>query len=180
MRSLIGDTLKDYVYRRKGTFKKVISFEVDEDNVKEYQKQANELITEWNLDNESIQLLHYAVGDQMRNSKFVRYSNNAGLGSKIIESDAGIEGNCRMVSLDGILDEYNFLKADIESFEYRMLLGAEKGIKKCRPLLAICIYHNAVDLYSIPLLVKTLVSEYKIAIRQHSNDLSETVLYAWI
>ena len=64
----------------------------------------------------------------MRNSKFVRYSNNAGLGSKIIESDAGIEGKiCRMVSLDGILDEYNFLKADIESFEYRMLLGAEKG-----------------------------------------------------
>ena len=116
----------------------------------------------------------------MRNSKFVRYSNNAGLGSKIIESDAGIEGNCRMVSLDGILDEYNFLKADIESFEYRMLLGAEKGIKKCRPLLAICIYHNAVDFYSIPLLIKEILPEYKIAIRHHLDDTSETVVYAWV
>lgn len=176
----IGDTLKDYVNRRKGVFKKVLSFEIDMDNAKEYQKQADKLIEEWDLKEDSIQLFNYAVGDQMRISRFTRYDNNAGLGSKIIECDAGIDGNCKMVSLDEILDEYNFLKADIESFEYRMLLGAEKGIKKYRPLLAICIYHNAVDLYSIPLLIKKMVPEYKIAIRHHSNDLSETVLYAWV
>lgn len=176
----IGDTLKDYINRRKGIFRKIISFEIDAENSKKFQKQADELIAEWKLDKDSIELFPYAVGDQMRNSKFARYNNNEGLGSKIIECDAGTEGNCQMVCLDCMLEEYNFLKADIESFEYRMLLGAAKGIKKYRPLLAICIYHNAVDLYSIPLLIKELVPEYKIAVRHHSNDLSETVLYAWV
>lgn len=74
----------------------------------------------------------------------------------------------------------SFLKADIESYEYQMLLGAEKGIKKFRPLLAVCIYHNAVDFYSVILLIKKMVPEYHFAVRHHSENLDETVLYAWI
>lgn len=58
--------------------------------------------------------------------------------------------------------------------------GAENGLRKYRPLLAVCIYHNAVDFYSIPLLIKRILPEYKLAVRHHLDDLSETVVYAWI
>lgn len=61
-----------------------------------------------------------------------------------------------------------------------MLLGAEKGIKKYKPKLAVCIYHNAVDFYFIPLLIHSFVPEYKFAVRHHSYELDETVLYVWI
>lgn len=85
------------------------------------------------------------------------------------------------VKLDEFLTEpYSFLKADIESYEYQMLLGAEKSIRKFKPLLAVCIYHNAVDFYSIPILVKQILPEYRLAIRHHKDTLGETVLYAWV
>lgn len=79
-----------------------------------------------------------------------------------------------------IAEKFDFLKADIESYEYQMLMGAKESIKKNRPLLAICIYHNAVDFYSILLLIKSIEPNYKFSIRHHANVLSETVLYAWI
>ena len=103
------------------------------------------------------------------------------MGSKIVELVQGDKSNIQIVSLDEFLTEpYSFLKADIESYEYQMLLGAENGIKNYKPLLAVCIYHNAVDFYSIPLLIKRILPEYKIAIRQHLDVLTETVVYAWV
>ena len=60
-------------------------------------------------------------------------------------------------------------------------LGLENNlIKKYKPKLAVCIYHNAVDFYSIPLLIHSFVPEYKFAVRHHSYELDETVLYVWI
>lgn len=60
-----------------------------------------------------------------------------------------------------------------------MLQGARRHIKENKPMLAICVYHSAIDLYSVPLLVKEIVPDYKLAVRHHADDLSGTVLYAW-
>ena len=76
-------------------------------------------------------------------------------------------------------EKYTFLKADIESYEYRMLLGARNTIQQYRPRLAICIYHNMVDMYSIPELVHAINPDYRLSVRQHSYGYEETVLYAW-
>ena len=87
----------------------------------------------------------------------------------------------RTIALDEFLDgeKVTFIKADIESYEYRMLKGAEKTIKQHRPRLGVCIYHNATDFYSLPLLVKELCPEYKLMVRHHAVELVDTVLYAW-
>jgi hypothetical protein len=83
------------------------------------------------------------------------------------------------------LDDYfkdqkvSFIKADIESYEYDMLCGASNIIKRDKPLLAICVYHNASDMYTIPLLVKTINPKYNLCIRQHRYSCDETVLYAY-
>ncbi|MDR3131046.1 MAG: hypothetical protein LBU18_05815 [Treponema sp.] len=83
------------------------------------------------------------------------------------------------------LDDYfaeqkvSFIKADIESYELDMLWGAKSILKRDKPLLAVCIYHNASDMYTIPFFIKELNNDYKIKIRQHTYLLFDTVLYAY-
>ena len=85
------------------------------------------------------------------------------------------------MSIDKTIDrEYTFLKADIESYEYNMLLGAKNTIKTYMPKMAICIYHNAVDFYSIPLLINLYSKDYKMSVRHYTGSISDTVLYAYM
>ncbi|MCH5248872.1 MAG: FkbM family methyltransferase [Lachnospiraceae bacterium] len=72
-----------------------------------------------------------------------------------------------------------FIKADVEGYELELLEGTKESIKRCRPLLAICIYHQSADLYKIPLLLKNLNRDYKIDIFHHYYNYNETVLYAY-
>jgi FkbM family methyltransferase len=177
-----GDVVEQYISSKDGLFKKIIAFEPDKISFAALEQTVADLKKKWNLKDNSVQLCQCGVGDENRMTFFDRYEANNGQGSKfhMISNDLEAE-KLQMVSLDEYLTEpYSFLKADIESFEYRMLLGAEKGIKKYKPLLTICLYHNAVDFYSIPLLVKSMVPEYKMAVRHHSDELQGTVLYAWI
>lgn len=176
-----GDTLTEYIEQRKGIFKKIVSFEPDRDNYIRLEQEAEKMKSRWKLSDDRIALFPYGVGAKNTEGIFERYEDNMGLGSKFVPQCSSEEGNCRIVSLDEFLTEpYTFLKADIESFEYQMLLGAENGIKKFRPLLAVCIYHNVVDFYSVILLIKSMVPQYKLAVRQHSGKLDETVVYAWV
>ena len=73
-----------------------------------------------------------------------------------------------------------FIKADIEGSEWDMLHGASETIQRCKPLMAICLYHNIYDFYRIPLYLKKLVPKYKFHIRHHSNTYNETVLYCYL
>lgn len=177
----IGDTIEEYIKQKNGIFNKIIAFEPDASNFEKLNSQVTAERKKWNLSEDKIIVHPYGVAQNSRKGKLEHYDANDGLGSKIIEASSEEEGDCNVISLDEFLTEpYSFLKADIESFEYQMLLGAKKGIQKYKPLLAICIYHNVVDMYSIPLLVNEMLSEYKMAIRHYTPDLSETILYAWV
>ena len=63
--------------------------------------------------------------------------------------------------------------------EILMLKGARKTIRQYKPKLAISVYHKPGDLFAIIDTVKDYVPEYKISLRQHYSNLSETVLYCW-
>ena len=52
-------------------------------------------------------------------------------------------------------------------------------LKAYKPKLAISIYHNGEDYYRLPLLIKKLVPEYKIAIRHHKKIHVDTDMYCW-
>lgn len=181
--SYVGETIEQYIWSRDGVFDKIIAFEPDTANYAAMTKRVERLKAEWNFKENSVELYPYGVADKNKELIFRSHAADNGLGSKFIEmpSSEKDDGECsRVVSLDEEIQiKYTFLKADIESYEYKMLLGAKEGIQKNKPLLAICIYHNAVDLYSIPLLIKSMVKDYKLAVRQHSNTLLETVLYCW-
>ena len=69
---------------------------------------------------------------------------------------------------------------DIEGSELPALKGAVNIIKRNKPKLAICIYHSDSDMIDIAEWIHTVVPEYRLFVRQHSWEITETVLYATI
>ena len=84
------------------------------------------------------------------------------------------------VSLDDVIGNLNidFIKLDLEGGEEAAIKGAIKTIQKSRPILAISLYHKPQDLWELPLLLKTICSDYKFYIRQHYYNSFDSVLYA--
>lgn len=172
----VGDSIERFIWNMP-SFEKIYGFEPDKGNFKAMQKRCDRLKQEWNLSDGKIELHNVAVGAK---NEVQPFSATSSMGSVILQEQIGNEVT-NVVALDDILHEkYTFLKADIESYEYDMLLGAEKSIKKWQPNLAISIYHNAIDMISILPLVKKINPTYKFAVRHHSVTYDETVLYAWV
>lgn len=105
----------------------------------------------------------------------------------------GFSGNFRVVqegeeslfslevdTLDHLLDgkPVTFIKMDIEGSELPALEGAKETILAHKPKLAICVYHKASDLLTIPAYLKSLVPEYRFFLRHYNTNWSETVLFA--
>lgn len=176
----VGDSLETYIWKKDGTFKKVIAFEPDMKNVQAMNYRLERLKKEWNFSDDKFEIYPYGIGEKDTVNYVERYDTNNGFGSKILSDKTDNSQEIKIVSIDSAVKEpYSFLKADIESYEYKMLLGAKDSIKKYMPKLAICIYHNAVDFYSILLLIKEINPNYKFAVRHYTHMLSDTVLYAY-
>lgn len=179
--AFVGDTIEKFIWGHQGTFKKIIGIEPDSRNFNALSKRVSRLKEEWALDDAAIELYQCGLSDAP-STAFVKKTQVGGLGASLSNDLLTKEGeDCIDVARidDLVREEYTFLKADIESWEYKMLLGARESIKKWHPRLAICVYHNATDFYSIPLLIRSFCSDYRMVIRQHETRLAETVLYAY-
>jgi FkbM family methyltransferase len=186
-----GDTIDRYINTKLGVFNTIYAFEPDRQNFTAMTHRAVRLKNEWALSDERLVLVRAGVGLRTEQVLFAAapppphtpaLKNSARLGANFI-TDA-VEGSEKIIvhALDDYFkeQEISFIKADIESYESDMLYGATSIIKRDKPMLAICIYHNASDMYTIPLFVKKLNNKYRLKIRQHSYKFAETVLYAYI
>lgn len=178
--AFVGDTIESYISHKDGTFKKIIAFEPDSQNISAMEARLKRLKREWNISDNKIEIFPYGISDKSAVFFVERYDANNGFGSKIVSGNGDSVEECKVVSIDETIKEpYTFLKADIESYEYKLLLGAKATIAKYEPKIAICIYHNAVDFYSIPLLLKQINPHYKFAIRHYTHVMSDSVVYAY-
>ena len=75
-------------------------------------------------------------------------------------------------------EEVTFIKMDIEGSELKALKGAEKTIRRCRPKLAICVYHRVDDLVTIPQYIQSLCPDYKLFYRNYCQLGLEAIIYA--
>ena len=119
----------------------------------------------------------YAVWDKEEKLKFDDSSFGGGGGSAVSQTGYDVQG----MALDAVLQgkKISFIKMDIEGAEKNALLGAQKIIREQRPILTICIYHRAEDMFDLPLLIEELGNNgYALYVRQYRFGLSETVLYA--
>ena len=88
------------------------------------KKRFARLREEWNLPGDKLIAIHGGVDSATKHMGM--NSRVGGLGSIASEAD-GATGEVSFWALDDLLPEgCTFLKADIESFEYRMLCGAIK------------------------------------------------------
>lgn len=162
-------TDKGFIKWCSGNYRKIYAFEPDGKN---YENCVKVCIKEGT---ENIELMNKGLWDSETELHFKETGKGI---SKVTEetSDAVIS----TVKIDDAVgeDRVSFIKLDIEGSELKALRGAERTIRRCRPKLAICIYHKPEDILEIPEYILSLHSDYKLFIRHYSLSTSETVLYA--
>lgn len=176
----VGDSIESMIWKRQGKFKKIYAFEPDSNNLIALRKRIFRLSEEWGLDSSKFVIEESGVGEKTNKLRIAKNKSNSSDSSfKIIESNDKNSEIIKITTIDDYFKEekISILKADIESMEYNMLLGAEKVIKRDKPAIAICIYHTPSDMYRIALLLKKYNPDYRFFVRQHYDSLSETVLY---
>lgn len=80
--------------------------------------------------------------------------------------------------LDGE-EKITFIKADIEGFEFQMLLGATELIRKCRPKISITVYHDQNHHLQIADFLQGLQPDYRIHYRGIAQNGNPILLQAY-
>jgi len=163
-----GGTIKDFVEYCGGKYDKIYGFEP----IPSQYESSLKNIEKYGI--QRVELIQKGV-----------YSHKASLKFSSELSSSKIDGrgtvSVEVVSIDEILSEnenVTFIKMDIEGGELEALKGAEKTIRRCKPKLAICIYHKPQDIIEIPSFIISILPNYRFYIRHHELALFETVLYA--
>ncbi len=165
-----GDTVKEFLRHFNDSI--VVSFEPDEFNYSALKQVANNC--------ENVTAENYGLWDKCGKISFSNENNGS---AHVISDGEDAEGVkfIRTISIDGYCKEKSlkptFIKMDIEGAEFKALYGCKETLKRCKPKLAICIYHKPEDIYELPLLVKELNEEYSIYIRHYSKCRTDTVMY---
>lgn len=161
-----GKTTESFMKWTNNTYKKIYCFEP-------LEFQANQI--ERNIETgkwKNVELIKGAVWDKRTRKRFCE--NNAG--SAIRETGDSII-DCITID-DTIEGEITYIKMDVEGAELKALQGARKTIQRCKPKLAISIYHKPEDIFEIPMCILDMVPDYDFWIRHYSTNKWETVLYA--
>lgn len=165
-----GDTIRN-LYALSGTGIPCIALEPEKDIYVKLKKTVKE--NRWG------QVVCHNIAAWNREAVLEFDSTAAVSGGGCVTETGG--NRIKADAIDNLTDsdiDIGMIKMDIEGAELKALQGAEKTIRRCRPILAVCIYHKKEDFYEIPLFIKTLGINYKYYIRQYRYGQSETVLYA--
>ena len=80
---------------------------------------------------------------------------------------------------DAMEDKISLLKADIEGFEFPMLLGAERTIARCRPKISLAVYHPQNNVSEIMDFLLGIHSNYRFATKGISDCGHSVILHVW-
>jgi FkbM family methyltransferase len=72
----------------------------------------------------------------------------------------------------------DYLKFDVEGFEWEALAGAAATVARCQPALGLSIYHKPADLFRLPLHVMSLCPDHRYHMRAHDDDGIDFIFYA--
>jgi FkbM family methyltransferase len=177
--AFVGDSMERFIWANSGVFSKIHAFEPGRRQYAALQTRAARLVNEWALDPNSIELINAGLGDASGSAATA--SDSGALTSLTIRPGARAGDVADIVTLDRFLEgaPVTFLKADVEGMEMSLLKGAESTIRRWKPKLAICVYHYPSDIPDVTGYLTNLVPDYQFALRHHSPQLMETVLYCW-
>jgi FkbM family methyltransferase len=89
------------------------------------------------------------------------------------------------ISIDDFVSRNNvsridFIKMDIEGAELNALKGAAAVISRCKPKLAISVYHDLSDFVTVPEFISSLNLGYRFYLGHYTIHAEETVLFATV
>lgn len=162
-----GDTLREFLAATGGHFGTYYAFEPDPENFQKLELTAPP-------GDARIRLFNLGL-DAEPGVRHLR-----GFGSLL--SNLGEDGDmeARVESLDHLLGgaSLTLIKMDVEGHEPHALAGMVNTIRRCRPALAISIYHQVDHLWSLPLWIRNLDLGYRLRVGCHGDLYSEAVCYA--
>lgn len=169
----LGDTtinFIDYAKRSNRVYKKIVAFEPSKSNYEQLLKNISK--------ERDVITFNKGVSDHEGIVGFTAAKkSNSG---RIIGDKTNAATFVSVVSIDDVQEcsDATFIKMDIEGSELSALKGAKKTIIRNQPKLAICIYHSDADMIEIIEYIHEINPNYKLYVRQHSDNVIETVLYA--
>jgi FkbM family methyltransferase len=177
--AFVGDTIERMLWASSGNVARIYAFEPGPAQVMALRRRVSRLTEEWALAPEQVECLQAGLG---ATSGLAPFDAKPGLLSAASFKTPQTSGEIEVHALDDFLHgrPATFIKADVEGMELELLAGARRTIQGFRPRLALSIYHEPTHLYAIPLYLNALVPEYRMAIRHHSPNSFETVLYCWV
>lgn len=159
-----GDTVLSYIQNYgEDCYKKIYCYEITPSTFKTLQENVKKY--------KNIECRLKGVGDQKGKMKLVDHKPD--FSANTLSSDEA--GNVIMTTLDADIEEkITLIKADIEGFEQKAILGSKKHIEKEHPKLLISVYHNNEDLWKIPKMIHEIYPGYQFYLRYHGSPIYPT------
>ena len=151
-----GDTARRQMEYSKN-LKKIIAIEPD-------PKTYNKLCIEFE-DEDSIEFFPHNVGLGSKDEVLPFLGDGGRGGSSAVSHGTKF---VRFTTLDSIVngERIDYIKYDVEGFEYDALLGSAETIKNSRPQMLVSLYHRSEDIFKLPLTVKKLYPDCKMYLRR--------------
>lgn len=164
----------DIIFAKKARdYSKIYAFEPDRTNIEALEKRGQHI--------RNLEIIKAACSDYQG---FVEFSEQEQSGGSHIALKDDVVKILKVpcTTIDTVVGNgrCDFIKMDIEGAEWQALHGAVETIKRCKPKLAISIYHSAEDMIRLPQYIHSIVPEYRLYIRAHTMGIAETILYAMI
>jgi FkbM family methyltransferase len=151
-----GDTIRDLITVYRGQIESVVAYEP---NLTLYSKMSVAGVG-FPL---AFQPSSFAVGAE---EGHVRFEPNGATGCVTEKGSKTVY----QTTLDSSRYSPTFIKMDIEGAELDALWGARETLKRCRPELAICLYHRPAHLWQVPLLIDELCGPGKHYLRLYCHS----------
>lgn len=156
-----GDTVRELLSYAGEGIERIYAMEPDPRNFRKLQAYAGE--------ETRARLLVYPVGAwSEKTTLYFDESGNRNASFETNRSQVLSDRPAKIKSveadtLDHILngDRVDYIKYDVEGSEREALLGSRETVKGNAPTLLVSLYHRNEDLFSLPLLVKTLFPNYR-------------------
>lgn len=185
--AFVGDTVERFLWENLGTFRHIHAFEPGARQFQAMERRMERLAQEWAFTTSSVSLVRAGLSDAP-GKMACTFVHDAPLRHGLGQLGCSMgtkrpeDATAPVLTLDDYLEgkTVSFLKADVEGMEMELLRGAANTIRGCRPKMALCVYHYPSHLFEVAEYVRSLVPEYRFALRQHAPLFGDFVLYCWI